>query len=245
VEGTVVDFKVIDPDGNPIPQLPAGTTISFTFNKLVSDAVGNTQWVIYINREGAITGANKVGPGGAPAITTPVRQATTQNATDTVVNLGGGNYRYTFTATGLTTTNFPAPVPFEANVTNRIGMQVGAGGLKPCNYVHDFVPADPNNEAAVVVTRNIATTASCLECHAKNFGFHHSGNRKEVEYCVTCHNPGSTDPNSGETSTGDHGPQDPRRHKLPSVKAGRSFIIWGTACTHRQLSRTSRTACKA
>ncbi len=43
--------------------------------------------------------------------------------------------------------------------------------------------------------RLVATTASCNACHGKLSG--HGGDRVNVEICVTCHNPGTTDPESG------------------------------------------------
>jgi OmcA/MtrC family decaheme c-type cytochrome len=50
------------------------------------------------------------------------------------------------------------------------------------NIVYDFVPAGGD----VTATRDIAATSSCNECHDP-LNFH--GRRREVGYCVTCHNP--------------------------------------------------------
>jgi len=225
VEGTVVEFELLDAEnGNLVPTLPADATISFTYVKL--DA--NGQWQSYIMREGAITGTSNVGsaPGNKPAITTPVAQATTQGNAGQVVNLGGGKYKYTFTTTGLTTTNLTTPVTYAANATNRIGVQVAGGGAH-YNMYKDFVPAG----GPVTASRSIVTTAPCLDCHqGGSFGFHHSGERNEVEYCVTCHNPGSTDPNSGHTI--DLANMVHKIHmgkELPSVMAGTPYIIWGNS----------------
>ena len=46
-------------------------------------------------------------------------------------------------------------------------------------------------------SREIANTDSCNRCH-ENLSFH-GGARFEVKDCVTCHNPGSADANSGNT----------------------------------------------
>jgi len=237
VVGTTVNFTIVDTSGNPVTTLPADISVAFTYAKLTWDSVGNSLWTNYIFAEGAITGTSAVGSGtgNTPAITTPVKQGSTQSAAVTaIVNNGAGKYSYTFTNTKLTSTNFTTPETFDANTINRIGMELSEGGITPVNSVYDIVP----NGSTSPVTRKIATTDSCLTCHysREGFGFHHvaanpaatSGNRKEIEYCVTCHNPGSTDPNSGNTIS-----MDSFIHKLhmgeelPSVAAGGSFIIWG------------------
>ena len=222
VAGTVVEFSLTDSSNRPVTALPAGASVSFALAKLTVDG-SNTAWKSYINRVGAITGANNVGsgPGNTPAITTPTVQATTQGNAAAVVALGGGNFRYTFTNTGVTT---PEAVPFEAGLTTRVGIQVSGGGLAPANIIHDFRP----DGAAVTTSRRVATTTSCHDCHVGDFGFHGSSARTDVEYCVTCHNPGSIDPNSGNSV--DMANMVHKIHagrNLPSVEAGTPYIIWG------------------
>ncbi|OGW34723.1 MAG: hypothetical protein A2010_11965 [Nitrospirae bacterium GWD2_57_9] len=187
VVGTVVEFQVTNQDGQPVTSLPDGIGINFTYAKLLSDSAGNTQWKSYINS--TATGKTEDSDGNTitPALASAT-QATYQTATDAIENLGGGKYRYTFTNSKVTN------VTYEPSLTHRIGMQMSGGGLAPVNAVYDFVPAG----GAVSATRKIATTSSCLDCHQGNFGLH-GGSRVEVEYCVTCHNPGTTDPESGNT----------------------------------------------
>jgi OmcA/MtrC family decaheme c-type cytochrome len=54
----------------------------------------------------------------------------------------------------------------------------------------------------VSLTRDIVQTETCNGCHGVTSDTRlalHGGGRTEVEYCVTCHNPGTTDANSGNT----------------------------------------------
>jgi OmcA/MtrC family decaheme c-type cytochrome len=60
--------------------------------------------------------------------------------------------------------------------------------------VFDFVP---DGGAGSGITKDIADTNNCADCHFE-FAMH-GGPRKSVEYCVTCHNPGSVDPDSGNS----------------------------------------------
>jgi len=75
-------------------------------------------------------------------------------------------------------------------------------------------------------TRDIVANASCNECHLQ-LGLH-GGDRIQVEYCVTCHNPGTTDANSNNTVNFTvmvhkiHTGED-----LPEVQAGGEYAIWG------------------
>jgi len=78
------------------------------------------------------------------------------------------------------------------------------------NQCIDFIPSqviDPaigNNGTSLAddfydnnSARKIAADASCNSCHDKLAI--HGGGRTQLDYCVTCHNPGSTDANSGNT----------------------------------------------
>ena len=47
------------------------------------------------------------------------------------------------------------------------------------------------------ISREIAATETCNACH-DNLAIH-GGARFEMQECVTCHNPGSADANSGNT----------------------------------------------
>ena len=89
---------------------------------------------------------------------------------------------------------------------------------------YDWVPA--TGATSGILTLDIAATANCNRCHDP-LGIH-GGNRREIAYCDTCHNPGSTDANSGNTVD-----LKVMAHKihmganLPSVQAGEPYEIYG------------------
>ena len=116
----------------------------------------------------------------------------------TLLELGSGQYQYTF-GTDVTNVTTPIAVAWEPSLTHRVGMEIRLSGegetpLAPDNPVFDFAP---DGGAGSGITKDIATTASCQNCHYE-FDMH-GGPRKSVEYCVTCHNPGSVDPDTGNS----------------------------------------------
>lgn len=96
----------------------------------------------------------------------------------TLVDNGDNTYTYTFfTDVG----NDPA---YDPTATHRLAGQIGGGGtgFEPSNFVFDYVP----DGSSVTLRHDVAMTASCNECHDP-LNIH--GRRREVGYCVTCHNP--------------------------------------------------------
>ena len=197
----VVSFTVTDALGNPAVGIDGGTTW-FTFAKLVPNTDpdvngGLPYWQSYVNRSEDV--ANNAAGRGSDVLDLAV-QATTDSAFSggTLVELGDGNYEYTF-GTDVATVTTPIAVPWEPNLTHRVGMEIRLSGegeipLAPDNPIFDFVP---DGGAGSGVTKNILETASCNGCHYE-FAFH-GGPRKSMEYCVTCHNPGTVDQDSGES----------------------------------------------
>jgi OmcA/MtrC family decaheme c-type cytochrome len=195
----VVEFTVTDQDGRGFTSL-VRERVNFTFAKLVPGAVipgakGPANWQNYINRE-ETPSATAPGSGeDGKALLASAIQGTTHGASagGTLENLGGGKYRFTF---GVDVTNIttPKPVSWQPDLTHRLGMQLSGGGLPAANAWYDFIPDTPGVAPA---TREIATTASCNACHDRLAK--HGGGRVAVEYCVTCHNPFSTDANSGNS----------------------------------------------
>ena len=187
----VAEFTVLDGNGDAAVGIDPGA-ILFTFAKLMPadpDINGGLPyWQSYINRT-----ATSSQPGG---LATAV-QATNDRG-GALEELGGGQYRYTFSndVTDITT---PIAVAWEPNLTHRVGMEIRLDGpgetpLAPFNPVYDFVP---DGGAGSGLTKDIADTNNCADCHFE-FALH-GGPRKSVEYCVTCHNPGSVDPDSGNS----------------------------------------------
>jgi OmcA/MtrC family decaheme c-type cytochrome len=159
-------------------------------------------------------------------------QATTERGSSgRLTNHLDGTYQYRFA------TNVKLPDPeiaaqaasqgldlrYLPKLTHRVAMQF-ANGPNPSNPVYDWVPAsgaqNPNYHYDVVATAN------CNSCHGELAL--HGGGRSESRYCVTCHNPGSTDANSANSV--DFKQMIHKIHRgadLPSVKAGGSYVIWG------------------
>lgn len=190
----VVEFNVFDQQGNAATGLADGT-VRMTFAKLVPGNPpfngGLPYWQSYINRVSTADDPN------APLAT--AIQAT--NDRDGVLaDLGNGRYTYTF-ATDVTAVSDPIAVDWQPGLTHRVALEIRLDGnsgarraMAPDNAYLDFVPDDG---AGSGITKSIVDTKNCNTCHYE-FA-EHGGQRKTVEYCVTCHNPGSVDPNSGES----------------------------------------------
>lgn len=181
-----VNFELSD-GGAPLAGVTA-SNIRFTVAKLIPGA-SHSSWQSYINRtETKAAGAPGTTPDGTIAYQANAELANTAGGVFTDNGDGTYSYKFSFNFRAVTT---PVPVTYEPSLTHRIAMQVSGNAS---NATYDFVPNNPN---ATPATRSIVDNASCSECH-KKFDFH-GGDRVSVKYCVTCHNPGSTDANSGNT----------------------------------------------
>ena len=227
--GTVtIDFELFESENNLIPIAGVDpNSIRFTIAKLVPGTDGDPDnWQSYINQ----TETKEAGdPGNAPDGTqtpdgTQEVQATAERAS------GGGvftdnadgtySYQLSFDITSVTNPLTADPIVYDETLTHRVAMQVSDN---VANAFLDFVPAG----GAVTTTRDIAVNASCNECHIK-LGLH-GGDRIQTEYCVTCHNPGSKDANSGNIV--DFKVMVHKIHsgeELPSIDdLGWEYAIWG------------------
>jgi OmcA/MtrC family decaheme c-type cytochrome len=111
----------------------------------------------------------------------------------------------------------------EKLVDNGDGSYTYTYGIDVTNVTEPLaVPYEP-------FSRDIAVIDTCNNCHDR-LEFH-GGSRNQVEYCVTCHNPGSTDANSGNTV--DFKQMIHKIHRganLPSIvngALGDNYTIWG------------------
>ena len=210
----VVEFALQETGGTPVVNLPA-SAISFKVAKLVPGTDGNASaWQSYLN----VIEQPGVGPG-----TEEKAQATTENGSNgTLVDNGDGSYQYTF-ATDIANVTDPVPVSFDPNLTHRVTFEIR--GFAPVrNPSFDFRPSD--GATTGLFTRDIATMAACNACH-QDLSFH-GGARSEIQDCVTCHNPGSADANSGNTI--DLKVLAHKVHRgadLPSVVAGTDYCFYG------------------
>ena len=187
----VVSFKVTAEDGTPIVGLPPNV-FGFTLNKLVPVDGGTPEhWVSYINR---VEDANA---NPTPNVLGTSIQATTENGSaGTFVEDGEGEYTYTFLTDPANVTT-PIAVESEPTLTHRIGIEIRMSGLAreiaPANPVVDLVPGGE----PVAQEKMIAADENCAACHVRLEL--HGGPRVSVQYCVTCHNPGSIDQDTGES----------------------------------------------
>ncbi|WP_290577744.1 OmcA/MtrC family decaheme c-type cytochrome [Ketobacter sp.] len=229
----VVDFQLTDEDYNAILDLTAAD-FRLSVAKLQGNPIGNLtgHWQSYINRIEQ--------PGVGPGLEARL-QATAERATSgSFTNNGDGTYRY---VTAASLTQPPADVQaqaarqglslvFEAARTHRVALQFDNGRV-PANPYFDWVPA--TGKSTDILHYRVVATENCNSCHS-SLAFH-GGGRTEVEYCVTCHNPGSSDANSGHSV--DFKVMIHKIHRgadLPSVQAGGSYTLYGFGDTPHDYS---------
>lgn len=207
-----VSFNLEDQDGQPYTALSG---FRFTLAKLVPGGNGDTShWQSYINQIETVDG---VGSGTSDTI-----QATYERDGE-LINHNDGSYTYTF-VTNLDAVVQPLAVAYQGQLTHRVALQISGNDQPVANIVYDWQPSSGNTQG--LFTRNLVKTQNCNSCHGK-LALHGSG-RTEVDYCVTCHNPGSIDANSGESV--DFQSLIHKLHRgaqLPSVVNGGEYAIWG------------------
>ena len=182
----VVEFSVTDQDGLAFAGLSADD-LRFTIAQLKPGTNGDASaWQSYINK---VEEAGSVGPGTEDKV-----QANYEKATEgTLENHGDGTYTYTF-AHDITDITSPVAVTYDPTLTHRLAMQI-ENDMPVTNVIYTWQPS--TGATSGILTRDIVTVDSCNECHNKLAM--HGGGRIDTRYCVTCHNPGSADANSGNT----------------------------------------------
>ncbi|MDH3388960.1 MAG: OmcA/MtrC family decaheme c-type cytochrome [Gammaproteobacteria bacterium] len=215
----VVDFSVEDENNLPFVGLTT-SDLRFSIAKLTPGAnLDPSVWQSYINRSsnGAMQASQERDRPGYPL--------------GALVDHGDGSYTYTF-ATDLTAASCPAPctdadgnpldVSYNPNLSHRVVIQLGHSiidGLPPENAVYTFRPAD--GATSSIFSREIVKTGNCNECH-NQLRIH--GSRVETQFCVTCHNPGTWDPNG---NTADFKVMIHKIHRGEDLPSGNPYQIGG------------------
>jgi OmcA/MtrC family decaheme c-type cytochrome len=132
-----------------------------------------------------------------------------------------GEYVYTFAQ--------KAPTGYDRTATHTVALYANRNlaEFDLSTYLADtafnFVP----DGSKVTVVRDIVKTATCNKCHDQ-LSAHGSTGRSSVEVCITCHQPQTSDPDTGNTV--DMATMIHKLHQgsgLPSVKAGKPYQIIG------------------
>ena len=235
--GTVAKMEVffrLSDDGESLSGV-AADEIRFSVAKLLPAESPRT-WQSYIN----VAETKEAGdPGNLPDGTPTPNGTTATHATAERASTEGGvfkdngdgtySYKFSFNFRDVTDPVTDALIAYEPSQTHRIALQVSDNVT---NSIYDFIP---NDQDATPDSYKIVANVSCNECHEK-FGFH-GGDRVSVDYCVTCHNPGSTDANS--TNTVDFKVMIHKIHSgenNPEVEAGGEYAIWGFRNTKHDYS---------
>lgn len=136
-----------------------------------------------------------------------------------LTQLADGSFKYKF-ATAI-------PAGYDTSAVHQVGFQIARlyaidNLTYPANPIYTFRP----NGATPVVGRDIVRTETCNKCHTR-LEFH-GGQRREMQLCITCHQPQSIDPESGNSV--DMTEMIHKIHmgeQLPSVEGGTPYHIVG------------------
>jgi OmcA/MtrC family decaheme c-type cytochrome len=212
-DGTIqYRFTLADAAGQPLDLLgittPGEINISSTIAVIPRDQPnGDTLYTAYTTRTQHSDITN----------VTAIQAASDEGGT--FEQISDGEYTYTFAT--------KAPSGFDAGATHTIGAWADRDltefelGEDDASTTFDFVP----NGAAVTTERMIVSDQACNACHG-NLGAH--GSRRTVSLCILCHQPQTTDPDTGNTVD-----MTTMVHKihhganLPSVQAGKPYQIIG------------------
>ena len=215
-DGTIsVTVNFTDPQGLPLDKdgvLTPGA-ISSGNPGVIADVMpkGQVQFTAYTTRTQSSTITNK----------SAIQASNDSGGVWTKVT--DGQYTYTFKT--------KAPSGFDATATHAVGVYASRDltawdlGTNLSDDVYYFVPSTGK---AVANPRDVIRTATCQKCHGPNMGFHGTTGRTSVAMCVLCHQPQSTDPDTGNTV--DLKVMVHKIHmgsSLPSVQAGGKYQIIG------------------
>ena len=217
-DGTVtVDYKLADPNGAPLDLAGVVTPGPISVSFLIANIpAGQKQFSSYITHTvaaatGSATATQASGDSGG-----------------TTATVATGEYIYTFKT--------KLPANDDPTTTHRVGLY-GSRNLTVwdlgTNYAdawYDWVPngSKPN-------PRDVVRTPDCNACHGSaatvtgsNGLAAHGGSRRDVEICIMCHQPQTSDPNTGNSldmKVFIHSIH--MGSSLPSVVAGKPYQIIG------------------
>ncbi len=209
----LVDLSFTDDLGQPLDRLgkvtPGALSASFVIAWLNPDTFDYTS---YIN-----TTATAAPP--STMVGNKATQATSDSGgTWTDLDIGHATYKF----------GKAFPAGFDATKTTTLGIYATrnttaiVGKSYYANAEFDFRPDGQTVTAKWDLIRNDA----CNTCHDPISA--HGGSRQDVKLCVLCHNPGSTDPDTGNTV--DFKVMIHKIHRgenLPSVVAKKPYVIIG------------------
>ena len=210
----VLRFAVFD-HGSVVTNLTT-SNVRFAIAKLVPGINGAPDnWVSYIYVP-AVPGTSKFGstlsqnvgsgPGGTAALAS-AWQATTDSGGTLKYDAANGYYTYTFgTDVKINTTNPDGKVLFDGSAVHRVAIQLSyqdsSGKTVYVNPTFDFTLDQNGNSVAYkdsqgnpTPVKQVVDASACNQCHDPIAV--HGGGRVDPLFCVMCHNPGTTDPNSG------------------------------------------------
>ncbi|MCX5747126.1 MAG: OmcA/MtrC family decaheme c-type cytochrome [Proteobacteria bacterium] len=204
--GATVTFTLQDANGIPLDpsgRLTAGAvSFGFVLAQLAIDAAGEpAQYTAYTTRVQT-----------NPTTSVSATQATTESTgTLRVLDAALGTYAY----------DFVAPITdFDATRAQT----VGAYAIRGDAFARATLSVRPDQ--GTLTTRELVTDASCGSCHRTLSA--HGGRWTKPAQCVLCHQPQSTDPDSGNTLDFKVMVHKIHRGKdLPSVAAGHPYQIIG------------------
>lgn len=213
-DGTLqVQFKISDPRGLPLDREGITTPGTVASSFVVARIPQDSKWYLsYTTRTqvSPITGKSAVQAGA--------------DTGGRYERLAEGEYLYTF-GTKLPTT-FDRAATHTVHIYGSRNLSEFDLGTNYADTVFTWVPSG----AAVTKVRDIVKSATCNQCHTQ-LGLH-GGSRRSVEGCIVCHQPQTTDPDTGNSV--DMTEMIHKIHmgaQLPSVQAGGKYCIVGNAQT--------------
>ncbi len=197
---TTVNFTAVDQNGYRYPSIPQGG-IEMTIAELIPGTNGDADhWQNYINQERQAVASN-------PALPEAPQPQAISGSDGTLVNHQDGSYTFTFGGQGspfdVTNITTPVKVTYDPSLTQRVALTIrpphGTASTSPLSNTNNAIYTwQPSTGATTGINeKKMVSTATCDSCHGELDL--HGGPRHNVQMCVTCHNAGNTDPNTGYT----------------------------------------------